>query len=355
MPALVRTGAGKNDRYDLSRPPVTIGRDPVNTIVIEEPWVSRTHVRIERSANGALEIVDCSSFKETFVNRERVARAVLKDGDLVVLGAPGTPGRSIELKFEERDARVAPLDQQFRTLTVALAARGVDHKPIEELQAALARTMNDVRVLYEVAAAINSELEVARVLDLILIHVLRATGGDKGYVLLTDAATGRLTPMAARDRNGPLERGREAQVSQSYCQKALESRGPVVAMDTGTDPNARSQSIVAYNIRSVIAAPLLARGQPLGVLYVDAQAELRQFTPKDVDFFAALANQSALAIQNARAYERVVEEKRVIESQVRELKVQMDEAEKARQVEAITDSDYFVALRNMADQIRKKF
>lgn len=66
-------------------PPVTIGRDARNTIVLPTGRVSRQHALIEEEG-GNLVIVDQGSTNGTFVNNQRQERAILKPGDTIRIG-----------------------------------------------------------------------------------------------------------------------------------------------------------------------------------------------------------------------------------------------------------------------------
>jgi len=74
-----------------------IGRSPDNAVWINDPLVSRRHAEIVQRDDGTYEIVDLGSTHGTFVNREKVERWVLDEGDEIFVGAT-------QLLFERRDA-----------------------------------------------------------------------------------------------------------------------------------------------------------------------------------------------------------------------------------------------------------
>jgi len=86
---LVDKGPGGSPiSYTLGRL-TTIGRTLRNTIVIPAPDVSRSHARIELTADGFL-LSDLGSQNGTFVNGERIKEQVLKPGDQVRIGDQAT-------------------------------------------------------------------------------------------------------------------------------------------------------------------------------------------------------------------------------------------------------------------------
>ncbi len=69
----------------LSGGVVTIGRQPDNLLRIDNPLVSGHHARILWQNNEYI-LEDNESFNGTYVNNRSIARAVLKDGDVIVIG-----------------------------------------------------------------------------------------------------------------------------------------------------------------------------------------------------------------------------------------------------------------------------
>lgn len=83
---IVRRGPQPNQSYELNKDIVTLGRDITNDIVINDPEVSRHHLRMTRGAGG-FTIEDLGSTNGTFVNGQRLTGArPLRPGDMVGLG-----------------------------------------------------------------------------------------------------------------------------------------------------------------------------------------------------------------------------------------------------------------------------
>ena len=67
---------------------LSIGRDPTNQVVIDDPAVSRVHAAIVAVGNDHI-LEDQSSANGTFVNGKRVPRRILQHGDVIAFGAFG--------------------------------------------------------------------------------------------------------------------------------------------------------------------------------------------------------------------------------------------------------------------------
>ena len=108
--------------------------------------------------------------------------------------------------------------------------------------------------------------------------------------------------------------------------------------------------------RSMACVPLIARNQVIGVI-VMVSAEPNTYTAGDLKLLNTLASQAAPAIENALIYEKTLQEAQErearLKNQIRELRIELDEARQAKQVEEITETDYFKSLHQQALQLRK--
>ena len=68
------------------RGPLVVGRDATCELALLDPRVSRQHLALERSGEGAVKFRDLGSSNGTYVNGRRVAEGSLRCGDVVLLG-----------------------------------------------------------------------------------------------------------------------------------------------------------------------------------------------------------------------------------------------------------------------------
>jgi transcriptional regulator with GAF, ATPase, and Fis domain len=155
------------------------------------------------------------------------------------------------------------------------------------------------RDLESLIRALGDRERLAPLLSRIVDALVLWTGVERGLLLLR-APDGRLVPRAARNLAradlGPEQMG----VSQSLARRALEAREPVVAVDADGEMGNLHQSIHALKLRSVLAIPLIARGEPLGVVYLDDRIRKGAFGARELDWARTIASLAALVIADAR-------------------------------------------------------
>ena len=82
---VVTRGPNSGSKYALDEPLVTAGRHPDSTIFLDDITVSRRHAEVRR-VEGGYEVADVGSLNGTYLNRERVEKAPLSDGDELQIG-----------------------------------------------------------------------------------------------------------------------------------------------------------------------------------------------------------------------------------------------------------------------------
>ena len=82
---VVRKGPEVGERFYIDRTRLTIGRDPVSDIFLNDITVSRNHAVLER-AGDEVSVADAGSLNGTYVNGVSIDRAILRTGDALQVG-----------------------------------------------------------------------------------------------------------------------------------------------------------------------------------------------------------------------------------------------------------------------------
>lgn len=160
-----------------------------------------------------------------------------------------------------------------------------------------------LRSLYSIGQAINSTLDLRGVLNVVMDEVIKITHAERGYVVLRDEQTGELTVAVARGMDHDTIASASFLISRGLVTQVATSGQPVLTTNAQADPRfSAMESVMHYNLRAILCAPLKIRGQVQGVVYVDNRLRTGLFTPRDLDLLVNLANQAAVAIDNARLF-----------------------------------------------------
>jgi adenylate cyclase len=160
--------------------------------------------------------------------------------------------------------------------------------------------------LYEVSRALNSVLDLERVLNLAMDAVMGVTGAERGFAMLLDSKSDEWVLTLARQIDHQEIESPSFHTNREAIEKVIATHTPVVATDVrgGGDLMVQTNGI-GDTPRSTLCVPLMIRKQLTGVIYVDNQVQKGAFTEQDLDFLIAFADQAAIAVENARLYEKV--------------------------------------------------
>ncbi len=136
-------------------------------------------------------------------------------------------------------------------------------------------------------------------LEQVLDTLILWSGVERG-VLLMRAPDGRLVPRAARNIARRDLQGDQLALSQSIARRALENGDAVVATDAFSSLGDVQASVHALRLRSVLAVPLVARGEALGVVYLDDRVKRGAFGERELAWVRLVASQAAMALADAR-------------------------------------------------------
>ncbi len=176
--------------------------------------------------------------------------------------------------------------------------------------------------LQEVVLTLTSELEPERVLALLLSHAVDVMGAGAGSLLLVDPPANELVFQVVQGGGGKALRQKRIRTDEGIAGWAFTHREAVITQDTDKDPRylKRIGEGLNYPTSSLIAAPLIHKGNPIGVIEVLNKKSGELFDEDDKALLMAFAAQSAVVIENARLFQQVIAERDrilVIEDQVR--------------------------------------
>ena len=205
-----------------------------------------------------------------------------------------------------RNVRMAEQERQAREEAARLAE---EERAARE---AAARQLDRLAALAGITERLLAATELDAVLNVVVESASRLCDASGALVGLIETDRPYLRPRAVHGALAGLfrliERGErldESYLSATAIGQAIGGGKAVVVEDYATwpAPPERRERALAVGVRAFIIAPLRVGGTPIGVLLVGDPTP-RTFAPEDVALVQALADQMALAIEQARLLAR---------------------------------------------------
>lgn len=166
------------------------------------------------------------------------------------------------------------------------------------------------KVLQEVAQSLTSELDLNQLLSKILQSAVDVVRANAGSLLLFDPATNELVFRVVQGGSGDILLDVRFPSDQGIAGSAFTQGQPIIVNDVRTDDRfLRLRETNGFAITSLMAVPMVQKGKPIGVIEVLNKISGGKFNANDQELLLAFANQSAVAIENARLYAQVVAER----------------------------------------------
>ena len=292
QPRLHVTDVDGTRSYPLLHFPFSLGRSGENDLCMAHAQVSRHHACIESEPDG-LYLRDLGSRHGTLRNGERIDRVRLRSGDRIALGqSTGT------LVFLD-----GPVHQETGTFRPETATGARDL--LERVSSQVGGSdLEKLSLFLEAAQRFNGTQVLDDVLSTMIEYALRLTCAERGFVFLGDNVT------SLRLRTGRASDGRvlddDSKISRSIVRDAAHSGLDYILGDaTGEGAAIGRDSIIAHDLRSVIAIPLRRRstGTLLGLLYLDSRLQSCNLSTVSREILRAIATEAATLVENARMLE----------------------------------------------------
>ena len=298
-------------RVHLDRDRYRLGRASINELAFPgDQKLSREHLVFERTAEG-WGVRDVGSRNGTQVNGARLAETKrLVHGDRITAGHLSirydtqqefTDAKRNEITFvEEGPANAVPAVSV--DLKSALEASWQER--FERLDAVLemdlgarpALESTHLRALVQAGRELAGNGALDKLFELILDLSLGAVKASRGVVM---------TREGQADLKSRAICGEGLRIGTGVRDLVMNEGKSLLVRDARLDQNFGSRpSIVAQEIRSILAVPLQTDDRVIGLLYLDSPHFVREFTPEDLNLVTVMANIAAIRIEHARLMEQ---------------------------------------------------
>ena len=283
MPSLKWTRSeGRPKIFSIYKKITSIGRAGGNDVAIDDKALADYHAQVVFDGKDFnLNEVDLEG--DIQINGKKKRRARLEHGDRLLLGG------KIDLSFSFFEEGGTQDEDDEDDNEGHTAQAGLD----------------GLRRLFELSQRLMQCKTVDEQLEALLDGVIGATHAAKGFLLRLEEGAGPGAAMeprivAARNLGGKTLPPSVEQLSDSIVSRVLATRQPLIVSDALKDTMfGRSESVMNLQLASVMCAPLIARGELLGLIYVGNDSVRGLFAEASLDVLTIFAGQASLLLQNA--------------------------------------------------------
>ncbi len=180
----------------------------------------------------------------------------------------------------------------------------------EENRAAQERILT-LHVLQALTQSLSSELNLEPLLKNILRSAVKVVKAAAGSLLLLDPVTEELVFEVIEGGGGKALEKRRMKKDQGIAGWVVTHQQPLIVQDVSQDKRfyRQIQEEIKFKTNSLICVPLITKGKIIGVLEVLNKMSGELFNDDDLDVLITFAAQSAVAIENARLYHDLRDER----------------------------------------------
>lgn len=232
----------------------------------------------------------------------------------------------------------------------------------EQMVLALQHRMNELNSIYAMGQTITANVDYDATLKAVLDAVWSVVNYDGGEIALLKGSNLAVEAWRGDDgfnntagRKYKLGRGPTGTIAEKKESLLLSTVSDEHDMERTLGHNALGSEFIGRTnkviINSFLGIPLQIGDRLIGTLTL-VHRDKGHFTSDDERQLNKLAAQASVAIQNAT---QVREREQQLKRQIEELKVEIDQAKLTKQIEEVTDSDFFRQLQANAANMRRRF
>jgi Nif-specific regulatory protein len=316
---IATTGPPKGAIFALAVGECSIGREDSNVICLGDSSVSRRHCLIKREDDWC-KIIDLDSFNGTFVNGVPVQEHFLEHGDQIAIGDIVLLFLLHEIETGMASSEVHLDDGNLITRsTVRLPRTEALYLHPEKVRASLPpteRIARDLNTLLEISTIINTIRKLKPLQQRLLELILEATPAQRSAILLGGGNAEEIISLFGLDKQAGVKS--TIRVSRTITKQVLQDGVAVLSNEVWENNSFNgAESLIATETRSLLCVPLVFFENVIGVIYLDAQDTALKFDKGHLQLMTAIADISAVALENALHVEWLESENQQLLTEIR--------------------------------------
>lgn len=306
----VKSGRDKGKKFAVKKNKIIIGRDKSADISVNDQTVSREHCCLRIEKNRVL-LEDLNSSNNTYLNGE-----IVKSCDVVDLNDEILIGETLFAVVDTSSDYSALLNRnQPKTMVISA------HNKCQD------KLSSDLELMYKVNSAINSIRNKNKLIRTLLELIFEVIPARRGAILICDDKTGEMIPFASLSRDN--DNDDDIYINNAIVEQVFKKKMAVLTTDASKDPRFE---VIGNRIGSAMCVPMGTINNMFGVIHLEDDIESGAFAEKDLALLSAIANQSAIAIENMQFFRRLEDENKQLQQAIRQEYNMIGQSPKMKQI-----------------------
>ena len=181
--------------------------------------------------------------------------------------------------------------------------------------ARLTRKVRRLSTLIEVNSLISSSLEIDTILENVMTISKKVMNADASSLMRVDEKPNELIYQVAQSAVGErLKKEVRLKMGQGIAGTVAQEGTPLLLEDAYTHPKffRGNDEATGYRTKSMITVPLKVGNRVTGVAQVINRLDGKPFDQDDLELFLALSSMAAIALENARMHQSLMEKQRLV-------------------------------------------
>ncbi len=153
-------------------------------------------------------------------------------------------------------------------------------------------------ILQEISNALVVTDNLSAIANLMLDLAINYTKAEKGSLMLVNERD-ELYILAGRGIELNLIRTYRAKIGQGIAGIVAKNRAPMLVQDLAEEPQLKGLTRDRYRTNSFISCPIISKNRLLGVININDKVDGASFNDDEFSLIKIIANQAAIALENA--------------------------------------------------------
>jgi putative nucleotidyltransferase with HDIG domain len=175
---------------------------------------------------------------------------------------------------------------------------------LEDKNTNLEKAVAKLSTLYRLGLAINSTIEVESLFQLVVKTTMETLQAQIGYIILYEQAQEKLKVCNLMGHGVTMTAEKEIPLKDTGVSTwVIRNRKPLLIADINQTPEFDRFSLLGYERKTLICAPLMVKDEIIGTITVVNKLNQTTYNHEELELLSTIAAQASIAIKNAKLYD----------------------------------------------------